>query len=71
MAIEVKVKKWGNSMGVILPKILVERENLEEADTITIEIVKEGNISSSFGAIKKKKLSGQKFKDMVRKGWEK
>jgi len=71
MAIEVKVKKWGNSMGVILPKVLIERENLEEADTITIEIVKEGDISSSFGTIKKKKLSGQKFKDMVREGWEK
>ena len=71
MAVEVKVKKWGNSMGVILPKVLIEKEHLRENDTINIELVKEADLSNIFGSIKKRKMSGQKFKDMVREGWEK
>ena len=70
MAVKVKVKKWGNSMGLILPKAVIEKEHLKENDTINIEIVKEADLSDIFGSIKKRKLSGQKFKDMVRKGWE-
>jgi len=71
MAMQVEVKKWGNSMGVILPKILVKKENLEENDKIIIEIVKQVDFSDVFGSIKKRKMSGQEFKNMVRKGWEK
>ncbi len=70
MAIQVEVMKWGNSMGVILPKILVEKENLEENDKIIIEIVKQVDFSDIFGSIKKRKMSGQEFKNMVRNGWE-
>ena len=68
---QVEVKKWGNSMGVILPKILVEKENLEENDKIIIEIVKQADLSDVFGSIKKRRMSGQEFKNMIRKGWEK
>ena len=70
MAIQAKLKKWGNSFGVILPKALIEKRNLKEEDTITIEIVKEADISDIFGSLKsKRKLSGQEFKDLVREGW--
>ena len=68
MAIEVTVKKWGNSIGVILPKELVRKENLEENKKIIIEVVKEANLVKLFGSLKKK-ISGQEFKDMVREGW--
>lgn len=69
MAIEVFVKKWGNSMGVILPKEVVEREHLKENQKIFVEIVKESDLTDMFGILPRK-MSGQKFKDMVRKGWE-
>ena len=68
MAIELTVKKWGNSIGVILPKELVRKENLEENKKIIIEVVKEANLVKLFGSLKKK-ISGQEFKDMVREGW--
>ena len=71
MAVKVEIKRWGNSMGLILPRRLVEKESLEENDKIVIEIVKEADLSDIFGTIKKRKMSGQEFKDMVRKGWEK
>ena len=71
MAIEVKIRKWGNSFGVILPKELLDRKGLKEEDGIVIEIVKEADLSKIFGSIKKRRLSGQKFKELVKEGWEK
>lgn len=71
MAIETKIKRWGNSMGVILPKKILEQKHLKENDEILIEIVKEADLSDVFGTMKeRKKLSGQEFKDMVKKGWK-
>ena len=69
MVIQTKIKKWGNSVGVVLPKIVVERENLKENDAVFIDIVKESDISDLFGSLKRK-MSGQKFKDMAREGWK-
>jgi len=70
MAIEVKLKKWGNSMAVIVPNAVIEKKNLKENDTILIEIVKEADLSGVFGMIKKRKMSGQEAKDLARKGWK-
>ncbi len=69
MATEVTIKKWGNSMGVLLPKELVEKERLKENQKININIVKEVNLSDIFGMIKNRKMSGQKMKDLAREGW--
>ncbi len=71
MAIEVTIKKWGNSMGIILPKEIIELKTLKENDKVRIEIVKEANLSNIFGSLKlKRKMTGQQFKDFVRKGWD-
>ncbi len=70
MAVEVKLKKWGNSMAVIVPSRLVEERSLKENDSIVIEVVKKADLSDVFGSLKsKKKLSGQKFKDLASEGW--
>lgn len=71
MAIEVKIRKWGNSFGVIIPKELLDSRGLKENDGITIEIVKEADLSNIFGSVKKRKLSGQEFKNLVKEGWKK
>lgn len=36
--IDVKVKKWGNSLGVVLPKETVAQMKLKENDTIKIMV---------------------------------
>ncbi len=69
MAVEVKLKRWGNSMAVIVPNWLIEKKNLKENDEIVIEVVKKADLSEIFGLVKKRKMSGQEFKDMVRNGW--
>jgi antitoxin component of MazEF toxin-antitoxin module len=70
MTIEVEIKKWGNSIGIILPKSLIHNENLKERDKILVNIVKKADLSRIFGK-EKRTLSGQEFKDLVRQGWEK
>ncbi len=70
MNVEVEVKKWGNSLGVVLPKEFVERENIQENKKIILTIIKEADLSDIFGLVKKRKLSGQKMKDLSKKEWE-
>lgn len=36
--INVKAKKWGNSIGVILPKGIVEKENINEGTDLVINV---------------------------------
>jgi antitoxin component of MazEF toxin-antitoxin module len=69
MAIQVNLKRWGNSMAVIVPNRIIEEKKLKENDEIIIELVKKADLSNIFGVIKKRKMSGQEFKDMIRKGW--
>lgn len=68
MAVEVVVKKIGNSLGVLFPKNLVEKKHLEANKKVLIEVIKEVDFRNIFGTLKSK-LSGQKFKDMAREGW--
>lgn len=70
MAIQTSVKKWGNSMGIILPKNFVEEKELEENDVVVVNVVKKADIKHLAGSLKRK-MSGQEFKDMVKKEWEK
>ena len=70
MGAEVVVKKWGNSLGVILPKDMVEKQHLKEEDRIIVNVVKEADLTKMYGSLKGKiKMSGQQFKDMAREGW--
>ena len=57
----VKLQKWGNSMGVRIPKSIIEKVNLEENDELIIE-QQDGKIVI-FPA--KKKLSLSDMMDQV------
>ncbi len=67
MTVEVKTKKWGNSIGVVLPKELVEKQNIKENEKIMINIIKETDLSDIFGSLKGRiKINSQKLKDLLR-----
>lgn len=44
--INTRVKKWGNSFGVIIPKNIVDIEQLEEGSEITIIIQSENKTTA-------------------------
>jgi antitoxin component of MazEF toxin-antitoxin module len=58
MAIEVKTKQWGNSLGIIIPSKEVEKLKLkpEQKLKIDIHITTENPLKELFGAYKDKSL---------------
>ena len=69
MANDVIVKKWGNSLAIVIPNELVKEKHIKENDKVTVEIVKPADFSKVFGSLKTR-MSGQEFKDFVREGWK-
>ena len=64
MAIEVKTKQWGNSIGVVIPIETVERLSIKPEQKIIIEIEKkEPILKELFGAIQFKKPTSQILKE--------
>ena len=67
--IETKTKKWGSSIGIILPKTLVDEVGIKPNETIVINIKKGRKAKEFFGLLKEWKRSAQEIKDEARKGW--
>jgi hypothetical protein len=63
------VRKWGNSLGITLPRELVEEQRIKEGDVLALPVViKKANLSKIFGSLKTGE-SSQAFKDRARAGW--
>lgn len=54
MKVEVRTKRWGNSIGVILPSFLVRRENIGENEDIVIDVESKPLAGNLFGQLSKK-----------------
>ncbi len=63
-----KIKCWGNSLGVILPKALVDEEELKEGEEIEISVRKTSDVRTLRGKYPFKNL--QHEKDEMKHGWE-
>ena len=65
-----KVRKWGDSLAVIIPKKVAERERISTNDNVRIKVEKGTDLSDVFGLLKDKlKKTPQQLKDESRKGW--
>ena len=64
-----EVKKWGNSLGLIIPESLVKKEGIKLQDEVMVDIRKKQDIMKLFGSLKMKK-SSQALKDEGRALWE-
>lgn len=64
---ETKTRKWGNSLGIIIPKNEVDNLKLKENEILHLIVIKK-NIKTrrAFGLLKNGK-SGQEVKDLLRK----
>ena len=48
---ESKIKKWGNSIGIVIPKRDAEKMDLKEGEEVSVDIVKKKKVSA-FGMFK-------------------
>ncbi len=67
MAIRTVMRRWGNSLGVVIPREEASKEGLKENDEVEIVIRKAVDISQLFGKYKFRDL--QSLKDELREGW--
>jgi antitoxin component of MazEF toxin-antitoxin module len=68
MTIEVKTKKWGNSIGIIIPREAVERFNIKPEERLVIDINKGTNVlAEMFGKARFKKRSAKEMLSEFRK----
>ena len=68
--IQTKVKKWGNSFGVIIPSEVIVEEKIKENDSIAILILRDSKkvFKETFGILKGKLTkSSQQLKNELRK----
>ena len=71
MEIKIKARRWGNSIALILPKIVVDAKGIKENDELSVEIKTNPLAGELFGKFSPstKKIT-QKIKDDMKKGWE-
>jgi len=65
-----KLKKWGNSYGIIIPKGIIEENKLKENQEIELLLLKDSTATfdRTFGILKGRiKKSTQEIKDELRK----
>ncbi len=69
MAIQTRLRRWGNSLGIIIPGDVVQEKGLSEGEEIIIEISKKNTLQELFGSLPKWKINSQKIKNILRKEW--
>ena len=67
---KLKVKKWGNSLGAVLPRELVKQIHLKDGSTLEVLVVEKTPVplNKIFGTFSFRK-SGQQLKELMREGW--
>ncbi len=67
--IEATTRRWGNSIGITLPKEVLKKEKIKEDEKITVLIVKRQKTFEAFRGLLKGKVndSTQKIKNDLRK----
>ena len=66
-----KPKKWGNSVGVVIPKDILEAEGVQEDEEIEVAIIKRrpSRIWELAGTLKTNKTT-QQIMDEIDEGWD-
>lgn len=63
-----KIRKWGNSFGVLVPKDLIEKENFKLNEEVIVKLQKRKDISKVFGILKTKRATEELMKE-IREGY--
>lgn len=71
LEVEAKVRKWGRSFGVVIPKDKIMKEGIKENDTINLLIGKKSNVlRETFGTMKFKKSTQEMLDESDREDWD-
>lgn len=68
MKVGTRIKKIGNSLGIIIPKEEADREKIKEGDLVEVEVLRCINLEEMFGSVKFRKTA-QELKNEMRREW--
>ena len=69
--VEAKVRKWGRSLGVVLPKEKVIKEGIKENETVMLLIGKRTNaLKETFGTFKFKRTTQEILDESDKEDWD-
>jgi len=68
MKVSARVRKIGNSLGIIIPREEVDMDNIKEGDLVEVEVLRCINVKEMFGSVKFRKTA-QELKDEMRREW--
>ena len=68
--VAVTTKRWGSSIGVVIPKSVIDEQHIQEGEEIVLDIKKRHKAKEFFGLLRGWKASAQDLKDEARKGWD-
>jgi antitoxin component of MazEF toxin-antitoxin module len=63
-----RVRRWGSSLGIVVPSQVAKELRLKAGDEVVLEIDQAG-IEEAFGSSKDWVVDPQKLKDELRRGW--
>lgn len=72
MEIETTIRKWGNSIAVIIPARIAEQEKLNENEKVVIKVEKKKKVKVKdvFGLLPDWKRSTEEILGEADKGWD-
>lgn len=66
MLAKAKLRNWGSSLGIVVPKEVVESQSLKPGDEVTVDIKPALSLKDVFGIWKDMPIDAQKMKDEIR-----
>lgn len=63
-----KVRRWGSSLGIVVPSEVAKELRLKAGDKVVLEINQAG-IEDAFGSLRDWAVNPQRLKDDLRRGW--
>lgn len=71
LVVQSKVREWGRSLGVVLPKEQAKREGIVKDDLVFILISKKRDVlKETFGKLKFKKSTDEMLKESDKEAWD-
>ena len=70
ISIESKIRQWGRSLGVVIPKEGVEKGGFRADDAVTLLITKKSDaVKRTFNSFKFKKSTDELLNEIDREAW--
>ena len=69
--IESRVREWGRSLCIVIPKKVVSKEHIKPGDTIKLIVLKKSNaIRKTFGTFKFKRNTDEMLHEADKECWD-